>query len=158
MQFRLKIAAVAATAACRHGGPESCGTASRLPQSRRLRLHPSMEALSSHFRLKIAAVAATAAGVSLPDDRYRHRLKIAAVAATAARPARRCSVSMMLPPQDCRSRGDCGRSRHAHTRDSFWPPQDCRSRGDCGQQAAERPVPDHGPPQDCRSRGDCGCT
>ena len=60
-------------------------------------------------RLKIAAVAATAAvRVALSWKRTASRLKIAAVAATAAFFVF-CGVkSLRAPPQDCRSRGDCG--------------------------------------------------
>ena len=83
------------------------------------------------------------------------------------------------PPQDCRSRGDCGiacpprvvglstASRLPQSRrlrpmpsKSTWqhgyPPQDCRSRGDCGTGQQERSRVGEDPPQDCRSRGDCG--
>jgi len=84
----------------------------------------------------------------------------------------------MRPPQDCRSRGDCGLSqttaagaRSARLKiaavaataaaeqrlglEQVVPPQDCRSRGDCGLKI--RKDDEHKfPPQDCRSRGDCG--
>jgi len=63
-EARLKIAAVAATAAAANGrSPAGCGSASRLPQSRRLRPQPGRRA-----------------------------------------------VRLRRPPQDCRSRGDCGSS------------------------------------------------
>ena len=65
-----------------------CGrisTASRLPQSRRLRRARRGLKQNHVFRLKIAAVAATAANVEIPAlADAQIRLKIAAVAATAA--------------------------------------------------------------------------
>ena len=83
---RLKIAAVAATAAetarlwCM-----ACVAASRLPQSRRLRQQPPRQLESVVPRLKIAAVAATAAASWRSSSAFcSFRLKIAAVAATAA--------------------------------------------------------------------------
>jgi len=129
---RLKIAAVAATAAGVNAGngiagfaasrlPQSrrlrpepscapwfCAPASRLPQSRRLRLIIVNSSGFTRIRLKIAAVAATAAILGLTDSvKPDVRLKIAAVAATAA-----CYMVYNElhpePPQDCRSRGDCG--------------------------------------------------
>ena len=182
-------------------------TASRLPQSRRLR-PPGIgySAITAH-RLKIAAVAATAAvNCSIRSERQKQlRLKIAAVAATAAArpitiscvgtlPASRLPQSRRLrhkaatlflapsniPPQDCRSRGDCGWSAPCHFRRSSGPPHDCRSRGDCGGASSELSATQtltasrlpqsrrlrldaecstrfgENPPQDCRSRGDCG--
>ena len=85
---RLKIAAVAATAAA----------STSFPSSRKC------------CRLKIAAVAATAAIELRPASfAFNFRLKIAAVAATAALTSRR-SQCRLRPPQDCRSRGDCGKS------------------------------------------------
>jgi len=130
---RLKIAAVAATAATPSGSPLAAGfTASRLPQSRRLR------------RLNLASI-----------------------------------LTWTKPPQDCRSRGDCGIPPVHVEPHSFGPPQDCRSRGDCGCPHGLSPFmafirlkiaavaataadnenqqsPRSKPPQDCRSRGDCG--
>ena len=59
-------------------------TASRLPQSRRLRPTNNPQ-----------------------NNRRRRRLTIAAVAATAA-DAAMCDIDRSEPPHDCRSRGDCG--------------------------------------------------
>jgi len=111
LQNRLKIAAVAATAASNMSYPNASPiAASRLPQSRRLRpntgyvaahtsLTPPQDCRSrgdcgsletnaasfSEIRLKIAAVAATAAcGTLIQKTARLGRLKIAAVAATAA--------------------------------------------------------------------------
>jgi len=60
------------------------------------------------IRLKIAAVAATAAVRFLWETKVMFfRLKIAAVAATAAGNYDN-PICHHRPPQDCRSRGDCG--------------------------------------------------
>ena len=153
------IAAVAATAALNCASALSNpSAASRLPQSRRLRPSPSRPETYTHAasrlpqsrrlrqnskrwktqrlvpRLKIAAVAATAAVVVRTRQANKRRLKIAAVAATAA-------FLLILPdtggvpPQDCRSRGDCGKSTRKPRKRRTQPPQDCRSRGDCGNEA-----------------------
>ena len=83
---RLKIAAVAATAALNCSmNCSSLLAASRLPQSRRLRQKVPLIFQSRPYRLKIAAVAATAA-------RKTNNKK-----------------GRVIPPQDCRSRGDCGK-------------------------------------------------
>ena len=131
-------------------------TASRLPQSRRLR-----RAWDSHER------SAKQAASRLPQSRrLRHQVS-------------EQTKIQWCPPQDCRSRGDCGfaSASKSHTsgsrlkiaavaataaggssaRKSGWkPPQDCRSRGDCGHVAGARLAAYLMPPQDCRSRGDCG--
>ena len=106
---RLKIAAVAATAAAGFmPATVKHSTASRLPQSRRLRPGAVAVKLSGWCRLKIAAVAATAAGevchpisILWPASRLpqSRRLRL-------SQPAARCAHYQ--PPQDCRSRGDCG--------------------------------------------------
>jgi len=157
---RLKIAAVAATAA-EDVSPAiiPVDAASRLPQSLRLRqLAWSQRALEKRCRLKIAAVAATAAtDVNFGNPFTNIRLKIAAVAATAARAVAE-EAEGVLPPQDCRSRGDCGRLNILISFVSALPPQDCRSRGDCGAAHFGLALRDSRPPQDCRSRGDCGET
>ena len=150
-----------------------------MPQSRRLR--PSGESGKRNIcsRLKIAAVAATAAAhVTISYIEAYFRLKIAAVAATAAGIFHTAGDSLS-PPQDCRSRGDCGHEEEIETAKIAEPPQDCRSRGDCGDKAERKAIwkicrlkiaavaataaqnPSlwelmFSPPQDCRSRGDCG--
>ena len=155
--IRLKIAAVAATAAA---WAPTCKiatrSASRLPQSRRLRLEYTNAVTGLQPRLKIAAVAATAATRGKPVSYSRTgRLKIAAVAATAASAGVVPVHRRPEPPQDCRSRGDCGlRDRHAVSciRSASRLPQSRRLRPEDAPalfKASE-------PPQDCRSRGDCG--
>ena len=155
-------------------------TASRLPQSRRLRLHICLSIVRRLTRLKIAVVAATAA--LRPDQIWF---------ATS-------------PPQDCRSRGDCGftskifksssytasrlpQSRRLRRRDNLFPDETtsrlkiaavaataaprgrCSSRSPCSasrlpqSRRLRRSVKRcrwlvTRPPQDCRSRGDCGVT
>ena len=154
--------------------------ASRLPQSRRLRLrYCAVTRRCRRTRLKIAAVAATAARCIDTVARCRRiRLKIAAVAATAA--AR--LTAMHAPTRHAASRLPQSRrlrlTGHLATLRATDPPQDCRSRGDCGAAvsdlhslhesrlkiaavaatAAAAPGSDGtcDPPQDCRSRGDCG--
>jgi len=61
------------------------------------------------------------------------RLKIAAVAATAAFMRPTLTGKWSAPPQDCRSRGDCGVAAGINPPAALDPPQDCRSRGDCGE-------------------------
>ena len=130
---RLKIAAVAATAAPGfHSSHNRILTASRLPQSRRLRPADSGQKQTpppppqdcrsrgdcgvavgvledaGGARLKIAAVAATAAGSPLLEMSARRaasRLPQSRRLRLLGSPKSRCAF---CPPQDCRSRGDCG--------------------------------------------------
>ena len=156
--IRLKIAAVAATAAA---WAPTCKiatrSASRLPQSRRLRHQPA----------------------SFPSTGVLNRLKIAAVAATAASATDTLLVAS-VPPQDCRSRGDCGQKMRPH----YSRPANrlkiaavaataalpyaghlhslvSASRLPQSRRLRPATAPDRAlslpPPQDCRSRGDCGC-
>ena len=131
---RLKIAAVAATAAASWLlGWLSVISASRLPQSRRLRPHL---ALPDSMRGVPAS--------RLPQSRRLRLLQT------------RADFGIEDPPQDCRSRGDCGQRSGLQCRSTNSPPQDCRSRGDCGPNCLGIASPSPLPPQDCRSRGDCG--
>ena len=158
LRFRLTIAAVAATAAEIQFDVEASGiAASRLPQSRRLRPSEADQQAMLDLRLTIAAVAATAASVVIV-----------------------VSAPVILPPHDCRSRGDCGPGNPGKKDDGRYPPHDCRSRGDCGPAFLRHPLAavapasrlpqsrrlrlngsrwrnwKSNPPHDCRSRGDCG--
>ncbi len=180
--IRLKIAAVAATAANAQSGEVEYieGTASRLPQSRRLRLSFFLLTSRTHLRLKIAAVAATAASNIIIFGRSALiRLKIAAVAATAASTsgqARPCGRAALRLPQSRRLR--LAKSFHQYFRQTAASrlPQSRRLR--LSGQTARQPPPSTAsrlpqsrrlrpcliygrkyqqfPPQDCRSRGDCG--
>ncbi len=157
----------------------SLHSASRFPQSRRLRLSFWSSAANNAFRLKIPAVAATAAVTLLaspmkanPASRFpqSRRLRpaqtiagyVTSVAASRFPQSRRlrrakCHIRerRQAPPQDSRSRGDCGGKTHAQMLEAKFPPQDSRSRGDCGRVLAPERLGDK-PPQDSRSRGDCG--
>ena len=87
---------------------------------------------TTRHRLKIAAVAATAARFSILTRSSRSpRLKIAAVAATAATcknvfKTRRITASRLPQSRRLRLQTNSG------GKICFKPPQDCRSRGDCG--------------------------
>ena len=160
-------------------------TASRLPQSRRLRPEPNVGWISAIQNTASRLPQSRRLRLNFVVSGYVNdscRLKIAAVAATAAsNQAVSCRHGECLPPQDCRSRGDCGHNQQTESPWKEKPPQDCRSRGDCGSwpptvdsrrlRAASRlpqsrrlrhihrlrfVCPDIRPPQDCRSRGDCG--
>ena len=107
-------------------------TASRLPQSRRLRL---CTFTSSELYYLSAS--------RLPQSR-RLRLGRQIVVGFAA-----------APPQDCRSRGDCGRLARGQV--LGWR---CRLKIAAVAATAALGLLEGGrvtgPPQDCRSRGDCG--
>ena len=108
---RLKIAAVAATAATmRARSLDSSQAASRLPQSRRLRpglvrCDPAKLRTASRLpqsrrlrpRSPVPELTANLPASRLPQSRRLRRPKWPAPLANG-----------FLPPQDCRSRGDCG--------------------------------------------------
>ena len=108
---RLTIAAVAATAAASIRIDFFVHLpASRLPQSRRLRLEGTRKPLC---RMPTAS--------RLPQSRrLRHQIGMRSTGRDGD------------PPHDCRSRGDCGRLRRGAFSSGNEPPHDCRSRGDCG--------------------------
>jgi len=156
---RLKIAAVAATAAtCKNVFKTRRITASRLPQSRRLRLQTNSGGKIC-FKPPQDCRSRGDCGWNprFWDWGRENRLKIAAVAATAAlprKPARKHSASASRLPQSRRLR----LLARAALQRGRQPPQDCRSRGDCGfTGCCTCPWPAI-PPQDCRSRGDCGAS
>ncbi len=108
-------------------------TASRLPQSRRLR---------RLFRHKASTVFLPPHDCrSRGDCGFKHLCR---------------GQRLETPPHDCRSRGDCGDWITQNYAKVDKPPHDCRSRGDCGDEFVKESTVLRFPPHDCRSRGDCG--
>ena len=132
--------------------------ASRLPQSRRLRLVLRM---SCNFAAKSASRLPQSRRLRPPVAEVSFVICVAASRLPQSRRLRHArralQVRNQVPPQDCRSRGDCGElifsssvcslscrlkiaavaataavSVRRIAADGSHPPQDCRSRGDCG--------------------------
>ena len=155
-------------------------TASRLPQSRRLR--PPTSLLDSRTP-KPPQDCRSRGDCGGGNCFLFHQLILSASRLPQSRRLRpthkQIHITIHNPPQDCRSRGDCGVRVFHMTGITSTPPQDCRSRGDCGFAVSEcdgffptaSRLPQSRrlrritfmmvrlimkPPQDCRSRGDCG--